>query len=74
MLEKNVESLNHLQTLLNGEAIAIHMYDSFIPVIKDEEMKTAFQDIRTGHRRHLDHITGELKNWASVQVCSPESE
>ncbi len=56
-----METLDSLGAILNGETVAIHMYDSFIPKMKDLEMKNTFQTIRTGHRRHLDQITRRIE-------------
>lgn len=60
-MSKEQESLKSLQGLLNGEAIAIHTYDTFIPEINDPEMQVTFQEIRTGHRRHLDQLTRRIE-------------
>lgn len=60
-MSKENESLEVLQGLLNGEAIAIHTYDTFIPNIDDPEMQVTFQEIRTGHRRHLDQLTRRIE-------------
>lgn len=58
---KKVETLDSLQNLLNGEAIAVHMYDSFIPEVEDLEIKKSFQDIRSGHRRHIDQLIRRIE-------------
>lgn len=53
-MQQKVETLDSLQNMINGVAIAIHTYDTFIPEMKDPEVQLLFQDIRTGHRHHLD--------------------
>lgn len=60
-MKKEVETLDSLQNMINGVAIAIHTYDTFIPAMKDPETKLIFQDIRSGHRRHLDLLTRRVE-------------
>lgn len=60
-MKQKVETLDTLQALLQGEAIAIHTYDTFIPEMKEPEAKTTFQDIRSGHRRHLDQLSRRIE-------------
>ena len=60
-MKKSIELHDNLQALLTGEANAIHLYDKFIPEIKDPELMTGFQEIRSGHRRHLDQLTRRME-------------
>lgn len=60
-MNKKVETLDSLQNMINGVAIAIHTYDTFIPEIKNPETQLALQNIRSGHRRHLDLLTRRVE-------------
>lgn len=59
--KEKVASLDSLQAMLQGQSIAIHTYDTFIPEVGDPEVKAIFQDIRSGHRRHLDLLVRRIE-------------
>ncbi len=60
-MDQKSAAFDSLQALLNGQSIAIHTYDAFIPEVKDPELKTVFQKIRSGHRKQLDQVTRRIE-------------
>ncbi len=60
-MDQKSAAFDSLQALLNGQSIAIHTYDAFIPEVKDPELKAVFQKIRSGHRKQLDQVTRRIE-------------
>lgn len=67
-LESNISSVQELNTLLKGEYMAIHGYESYIQNIEDQKIKTQLQEIQKDHKQHAIMIAERIQNMGSRPV------
>jgi len=61
-LDNKVDLIKSLNELLQGEYMAIESFNNFISRLKDENIKTTFQDIQKQHRKNTETIANYIQN------------
>ena len=61
-MDNKVELIKSLNELLQGEYMAIESFNNFISRLKDENIKTTFQDIQKQHRKNTETIANYIQN------------
>lgn len=56
------EKIKSLNKLLQGEYMAIESFNNFINRVKDENIKTNFQDVQKQHRKNAETLASYIQN------------
>lgn len=68
MAEK--ETIKALNSLLQGEHMAIEAFNSFIDKVDDKNMKKTFQEIQNQHRDNMSILANHIQNLG----CKPDEK
>jgi len=61
-LDNKEEAVRSLNKLLQGEYMAIESFNNFINRLKDESVKTTFQDVQKQHRKNTEILANYIQN------------
>ncbi len=54
--------INHLNTLLKGEQMAVEAYEKFILSSGDDRIKSSLQDIQQDHKEHASKLAERIQS------------
>lgn len=61
-MNKNTESIDSLNQLLQGEYMAVEAFNTFISKVEDEETKETFQKVQDNHRENINTLAKYIQN------------
>lgn len=61
-MDKKTETIQSLNELLQGEYMALNVFDIFISDLKNEKTKEVFQDIQSHHRKNISNLAEYIQN------------
>ena len=61
-MDNKEEAVRSLNKLLQGEYMAIESFNNFINRLKDESVKTTFQDVQKQHRKNTEILANYIQN------------
>ena len=61
-MNKNTDSINVLNQLLQGEYMAVDAFNTFISRVEDEEVKKGFQKVQENHRDNIQILADYIQN------------
>lgn len=61
-MKRKSENINSLNSLLQGEYMAVESFNNFISKLEDDKTKKVFQEVQTKHRENIDLLANHIQN------------
>lgn len=61
-MKRKTENIDSLNSLLQGEYMAVESFNNFISKVEDENTKKVFQEVQTKHRENIDILSNHIQN------------